>query len=79
MHHKSEKPINSISLTYKNVDKSFIQQSGCKLLQTEGKSLEMSINKGFFCFCNVLKIAFYNKITTIQRKMQIKKPDAAGQ
>lgn len=53
--------------------------SGCKLLQTEGKSLEMPINKGFFCFCNVLKIAFYNKITTIQRKMQIKKPDVAGQ
>ena len=37
----------------------------------------MPINKGFFCFCNVLKIAFYNKITTMQRKMQIKKPDAA--
>ncbi len=50
------------------------------LLQTAQKSLETLINKGFCDIENVWKMAFYNKITTIQQnytnKYRLKSPAA---
>lgn len=50
------------------------------LLQKAQKSLETLINKGFSNIENVRKMAFYNKITTIQQnhtnKYRLKSPAA---
>ena len=48
--------------------------SGCIQIQNVPKSPKVPIHKGFFCFCNVLKIAFYNKITTFPHNLLIVSP-----
>lgn len=46
-----------------------------RYVTTKGtKSLELLINKGFSNIENVRKMAFYNKITTIQQSCTDKKP-----
>lgn len=48
--------------------------SGYIQIQNVPKSPKVPIHKGFFCFCNVLKIAFYNKITTFPHNLLIVSP-----